>query len=182
MTTKSIFSVSRPMFCMKYEFGNTDTAVFCNTDTEYHTDLKNRYRPSSIKNGRWRVYILRRGVMRPWVSQRRVTTHEIPHNIEVTSVGRWMRTGVTCCPNRHLYTYIMTTHILLIVITPFESAQWTCWQDLGSFATGYSLQRSVRLLLGGTNISTAPLAATTADYRCGRCLVMSRIICLSSVT
>jgi len=34
-----MFSVSK--FCMKYEFGNTDTdtAVFCNTDTEYRTDF-----------------------------------------------------------------------------------------------------------------------------------------------
>jgi len=56
ITTKSMFSVSK--FCMKYEFGNTDTVryrgilqyrytntvpTFKNTDT----DLKYRYRPSS---------------------------------------------------------------------------------------------------------------------------------------
>ena len=39
ITPKSYIS----KFCMKYELGNTDTAVFCNTDGEYCTDF-NKYR------------------------------------------------------------------------------------------------------------------------------------------
>ena len=38
ITTKSMFSMFSSKFCMKYEFGNTDTEVFCNT--EYRTDFK----------------------------------------------------------------------------------------------------------------------------------------------
>jgi len=35
---------------MKYEFGNTDTAVFCNTDTEYRTDFKKYRLPKPTQN------------------------------------------------------------------------------------------------------------------------------------
>ena len=58
ITTKSMFSVSK--FCMKYEFGNTDTdtdtAVFCNTDTEYRTDFK-KYRKNTEYRYRLKIPI-----------------------------------------------------------------------------------------------------------------------------